>query len=107
SHQQVDFARMKLIEHALKVVAAAHGIAIQAPDPRPWKRPVQPLFHLFRSCAEKGDVFTVASWTAVGDSLLVAALMDLNLVCRLVSGQRDPAVSALPGLAAGPAKPNR
>ena len=43
--QKIDLSRMKLVQHSLKVVAIAHGIAIKASDARLRKRRMQSLFN--------------------------------------------------------------
>ena len=45
--EQVDFAGLKLAQHALEVGVAAHGVAVHASDARGGEGGVQDVFQLF------------------------------------------------------------
>src|SRR5262249_44944048 len=56
AHKQIDLSGVKLVEHAFKIVAGAHGIAVQAANARLRKSSMQSLFNFFRARAQKINV---------------------------------------------------
>src|SRR5262245_10241390 len=88
-------------------MAGAHGIAVQAADPRLREGCMETLLHLLRTGAEEIDVLAVTSRTAPGHGLLIPAVVAVHAITRLVIGERDSTVLALQGLATRPAENDR
>src|SRR5437879_13189980 len=95
AHQQVDLTGVELVQHALKIVAGADGIAVQASNARLWKRLMEPLLYLFRSGAQKINVPAVAARALLRHSPPVTTIMAFQAIACFVEGKRDGAILSL------------
>ena len=111
--EQIDLARVQARQQPFQIVAAAHRVAIHAPDARAGKNLRQPLLALLRARAEVVQMLAVALGAARRNRAPVAAVVALQPLAlaryasifagRLVVGERDGAVLALQLFAAGAA----
>src|SRR5689334_24715634 len=83
---------------------AAHGVAVKARNSRLREIPVQQFFELLRARPKKIDVLAAARCTVFRDGSHESAVVTLHPSLLLVMGERDGAIAALQGLAAGSTK---
>src|SRR5207247_422406 len=96
--EDVDLARVERGEDTLNVMAAAHGIAIEARDTRAREHPVQRLFQPLGAAPEELHVLAAAFRARLRHGTREAAIVALESARALVVGERDGAILALDGL---------
>src|SRR5664280_2774974 len=104
AHQQIDFARVQRVQHALEIVAAMDRIAIEPGNARLRKHAVQDVLQLLRSGPQILHTFAAALGAGPERRARVAAVVAHQAVFALVVGHGDGAVLALHALATFPAE---